>query len=40
MNMFIDISTEALRRIFWVLTTNLGVEDAYKPIINMKNEFV
>lgn len=40
MNLFIDLSTEALRRIFWVFTTNLGIEDDYKPIINMKNEFV
>lgn len=38
MNMFIDLSTEALKRIFWTLTTNLGIEDDYKEIINMKNE--
>ena len=40
MNLFIDLSTEALRRIFWVFTTNLGIEDDYKPIINMKNESI
>ena len=40
MNLFIDISTEALRRIFWTFTTNLGIEDEFKPIINMKNELI
>lgn len=40
MNLFIDVSTEALRRIFWTFTTNLGIENDYKSIINMKNEFV
>lgn len=38
MNFLIDLSTEALTRIFWELTTNVGVEDKYKPIINFKNE--
>lgn len=38
MNFLIDLSTEALTRIFWELTTNVGVEDEYKPIINFKNE--
>lgn len=38
--LFIDITTEALKRIFWSLTSSMGVPDDYKPIIRMKNEFV
>lgn len=40
MNMFINISTEVLKRIFWTFTSNCGIEDEYKGIIKMKNEFV
>jgi hypothetical protein len=39
-NMVIGIITEALRRIYWTLTSALAVPDDHKPIINMKNEFV
>ena len=38
-NMFIDFSVEGVRRTFWILTTNFGIEDDFKEIINMKNEF-
>lgn len=38
-NMFIDFSVEGVRRSFWTLTTNFGIEDDFKEIINMKNEF-
>ena len=34
----INIVTEALRRIFLTLTTNMGLIDEAKPIINMKQE--
>ena len=39
-NLVIDVITEALKRICWVLTRNMGIEDDYKEIINFKNEFV
>lgn len=38
-NMVIAIITEALKRIYWTLTSSLAVPDDHKPIINMKNEF-
>lgn len=37
-NLVIDVITEALKRICWVLTRNMGIEDDYKEIINFKNE--
>jgi len=39
-NLVLDIITEALKRICWTLTTNVGIEDTHKEIINFKNEFV
>lgn len=39
-NLILDIITEALKRICWTLTTNVGIEDTHKEIINFKNEFV
>ncbi len=39
-NIYIDFCTEALARIYWTLTTNLGIEDEYKKIIEMKNEYL
>lgn len=40
MNIFIDVVTETLKRTFWTITTNMGLIEKAKPIINMKNEFV
>ena len=37
-NILINITTAALGRIFWTLTTNLGLVERAKPIINMKQE--
>ena len=39
-NIIIKITTGALGRIFWTLTTNMGVIEKAKPIINMKQEFL
>jgi len=39
-NIYINICTEVLKRIFWTLTTNMGLIDEAKPIINMKQEFL
>jgi len=38
MNIFIDFTTDALKMLFWLLTTNMGLLDRAKPIINMKSE--
>ena len=40
MNIFINITTEALKRTFWTLTTSMGLIEEHKPIINMKSEFI
>ena len=40
MNIFINVTTEVLKKIFWNLTTNMGLIDRCKPIINMKSEFI
>lgn len=40
MNIYVNIVTEALKRTFWTQTTNMGVIERAKPIINMKSEFV
>jgi hypothetical protein len=40
MNIFINITTEVLKKIFWTLTTNMGLIDEAKPIINMKSELI
>lgn len=40
MNIFINITTEILKNMFWLLTTNMGLIDRCKPIINMKSEFI
>lgn len=37
-NILINITTAALGKIFWTLTTNLGLVERAKPIINMKQE--
>ena len=39
-NIIIDITTEALKRTFWTLTTNMGLVERAKPIINMKQESI
>ena len=39
MNVLIHVTTGALGRIFWTLTTNMGLIEKAKPIINMKQEF-
>ena len=39
-NILINITTGALEKIFWNLTTNMGLVERAKPLINMKNEFV
>lgn len=39
-NIIINIVTETLKRTFWTLTTNMGLIDRAKPIINMKQEFL
>lgn len=38
MNIFVNIITDMLTDIFWKLTTNMGVVDEAKPLINMKSE--
>lgn len=40
MNIFINITTDVLAKTFWKLTTNMGLIDRCKPIINMKSEFI
>ena len=40
MNVFINITTDVLKKTFWKLTTNMGLIDRCKPIINMKSEFI
>lgn len=40
MNIFINVTTEVLKKIFWNLTTNMGLIDRCKHIINMKSEFI
>lgn len=37
-NIFIDITTAVLERTFQDLTTNMGLVDEAKPLINMKQE--
>lgn len=37
-NIIIDITTEALKNTFWALTTNMGLVERAKPLINMKQE--
>ena len=39
MNIFVDTVTESLKKTFWTLTTNMGLIDEAKPLINMKSEF-
>lgn len=39
-NIFMNVVTEILSRMFWKLTTNMGLIDSAKPIIAMKPEFV
>lgn len=39
MNIFVDTVTESLKKTFWTTTTNLGLIDSAKPLINMKSEF-
>ena len=39
-NILINITTAALGKIFWTLTTNMGLVERAKPIINMKQEFL
>ena len=38
MNTLIYIVTATLKETFWTLTTNMGLVDRAKPIINMKQE--
>lgn len=40
MNIFINITTEALKNLFWLTTGSMNVIDEAKPIINMKSEFI
>ena len=40
MNTLIYIVTATLKETFWTLTTNMGLVDRAKPIINMKQEFL
>lgn len=40
MNIFIDTTTKALAKLFWLLTGRMNVIDEAKPIINMKSEFI
>jgi hypothetical protein len=40
MNMYIDIVTKALDSTMNKITENMGLLEEYKPIINLKNEFV
>lgn len=40
MNIFVNVVTEILGKMFWTMTTNLGIPDTHKEIINMKSEFV
>lgn len=40
MNVIIDIVTDTLSKTFWQLTTNYGIPENKKSIINMKNEFI
>lgn len=40
LNIFINITTEALKRTFWTLTTNMNLVDEAKPLINMKQESI
>ena len=40
MNIFVSLTTDALKKLFWLLTKNLGLVEAARPIINMKSEFV
>lgn len=40
MNIIINIFTDVLKKTFWLFTTNMGITDESKPIINMKNEFI
>ena len=39
-NIFINLTTDALKQLFITLTTNMGLVDEAKPIINMKQEFL
>lgn len=39
-NILINITTAALGKIFWTLTTNMGLVERAKPLINMKQEFL
>jgi len=38
MNIFVSITTDVLKQIFWTLTTSMGLIDRCKPIIEMKSE--
>ena len=39
-NVLINITTAALGKIFWTLTTNMGLVERAKPLINMKQESI
>ena len=39
-NLYIYIITEALTRTFWTFTGNCNIPEEFRPIINMKNEFL
>ena len=40
MNAYIDVVTKALEGTFYIFTTNMGLIERAKPIINMKSEFI
>jgi hypothetical protein len=40
MNIYTDIVTEALHRIFWKMTGNMGLLEEYRPLIVMKSEYL
>lgn len=40
MNAYIDVVTKALEGTFYIFTTNMGLLEKAKPIINMKSEFI
>lgn len=39
-NILLSLTTVLLKQLFWLMTTNLGLVDEAKPIINMKSEFL
>jgi len=40
MNVYVDVITQVLKKIFWKLTGNMGLLDEFKPLINMKSEYL